>query len=109
MDVGLSFPGTYATATRVDDAGTSVALASGTNRHMLKISCTATTEKQRVLLRLEGQVRGPWVEELRRACDQMLGENGHYGNRLVLDLAEVSFIDADGVTLFRELTAVGSW
>jgi anti-anti-sigma regulatory factor len=56
-------------------------------------------------LRLEGQVTGPWVEELRRACDQMLGKNGHRGSRLVLDLAEVSFIDADGVTLFRELTA----
>lgn len=57
------------------------------------------------MLRLEGQVRGPWVEELRRACDQVLGKNGHGGNGLVLDLADVSFIDADGVTLIRELTA----
>jgi anti-anti-sigma regulatory factor len=72
---------------------------------MLRISATATTEEQPVFLRLEGQVRGPWVEELRRACGQFLGKNGHVGNRLVLDLAEVSFIDADGVTLFRELTA----
>ena len=72
---------------------------------MLKISGTATTEEQPVFLRLEGQVRGPWVEELRRACDQVFGKNGHRRNRLVLDLAEVSFIDADGVTLFRELTA----
>jgi anti-anti-sigma regulatory factor len=71
---------------------------------MLKISDTATTEEP-VFLRLEGQVRGPWVEELRRACDQILGKNGHVGNRLVLDLAEVSFIDADGLTLFRQLTA----
>jgi anti-anti-sigma regulatory factor len=71
---------------------------------MLKISDTATTEEQPVFLRLEGQVRGPWVEELRRACDQVLGNNGHRGNRLVLDLAEVSFIDGDGVSLFRELT-----
>ena len=72
---------------------------------MLKISGTATTEEQPAFLRLEGQVRGPWVEELRRACDQVLGNNGHRGNRLVLDLAEVSFIDADGVALFRELAA----
>ena len=71
---------------------------------MLKISDTATTEEQPVFLRLEGQVRGPWVEELRRVCDQVLGNNGHRGNRLVLDLAEVSFIDGDGVSLFRELT-----
>ena len=72
---------------------------------MLKISGTATTEEQPVSLRLEGQVTGPWVEELRRTCDQMLEKTGHHGNRLVLDLAEVSFIDADGVALFRELTA----
>jgi anti-anti-sigma regulatory factor len=72
---------------------------------MLKISGTATTEEQPVFLRLEGQVRGLWIEELRRACDHILGKNGHHRNRLVLDLAEVSFIDADGVTLFRELSA----
>jgi anti-anti-sigma regulatory factor len=72
---------------------------------MLRISGAATTEEQPALLRLEGQVRGPWVEQLRRACDQVLGNNSHGGNGLVLDLAEVSFIDADGVMLFRELTA----
>jgi anti-anti-sigma regulatory factor len=72
---------------------------------MLKISSAATTEEQPVFLRLEGHVRGPWVEELRRACEQILGRNGRHENRLVLDLTEVSFIDAAGVTLFRELTA----
>jgi anti-anti-sigma regulatory factor len=72
---------------------------------MLKISGAATTEEQPVVLRLEGQVRGPWVEELRRACNQILGKNGQRRNRLVLDLAEVSFIDPNGVTLFRELAA----
>jgi len=74
---------------------------------MLKISTTTTTTtaNQPVFLRLEGQVRGPWVEELRRACEHVLGENGHSGNRLVLDLAGVSFIDADGVALIRELTS----
>jgi anti-anti-sigma factor len=72
---------------------------------MLKISGPVTTEGQTAFLRLEGQVRGPWVEELRRACDQILSKNGHRGDRLVLDLTEVSFIDAVGVTLIRELTA----
>jgi len=72
---------------------------------MLKISSTTTTANHPALLRLEGQVRGPWVEELRRACEHVLGENGHCGNRLVLDLAGVSFIDADGVALIRELTS----
>jgi anti-anti-sigma regulatory factor len=72
---------------------------------MLKISGTAATEEQPRSLRLEGQVSGPWVEELRRACDQLLDDNAHHGNWLVLDLANVSFIDTDGVMLFRELTA----
>lgn len=71
---------------------------------MLKISGT-TTEEQPMFLRLEGQVRGPWVEELRRACDRFLAENGHNGTPLVLDLAGVSFIDADGRALVRELTS----
>jgi len=57
------------------------------------------------LLRLEGQVTGPWVAELRRVCAEVLGYNGHGGNHLVLDLAGVSFLDADGIALFHELAA----
>jgi hypothetical protein len=72
---------------------------------MLKITATVRTGKQSASLRLEGKVSGLWVEELRRVCDQILGSNAHHGNWLVLDLADVSFIDADGLTLFRELTA----
>ena len=52
-----------------------------------------------VTLRLEGQLRGPWVEELRRSCEQFLAT----GSGLVLDLTEVSFIDIDGVALCRRL------
>jgi anti-anti-sigma regulatory factor len=50
-------------------------------------------------------LRGPWVEELRRVCDETAGENGHRVNRLVLDLADVLFVDADGVALLRRLAA----
>ena len=70
---------------------------------MLRISQTVTPDKQTVLLRLEGQVSGQWVEELRRACSEH-PDNGHR-SQLALDLAEVSFIDAAGVALFRELTS----
>lgn len=70
---------------------------------MLRISQAVTSDEETVLLRLEGQVSGQWVEELRRACSEHQG-NGHR-SQLALDLAEVSFIDADGVALFRELTA----
>jgi anti-anti-sigma regulatory factor len=59
----------------------------------------------RELLRLEGQVTGPWVEELRRVCTEVLGNNEHGKGHLVIDLAGVSFLDADGIALFRELAA----
>jgi ABC-type transporter Mla MlaB component len=54
---------------------------------------------QALTLRLEGQVRGPWVEELCRACDQLLARE----SALFLDLSDVSFIDTDGVALCRRL------
>ena len=73
---------------------------------MLRIS-RATTADQPEFLRLEGQVTGPWVEEVRRACAETLGNNGHSGNCLVLDLAGVSFLDQDGIALFGELAARG--
>lgn len=76
---------------------------------MLKISRETTADSQdRVLLRLEGQVTGLWVEEVRRTCYEAIGVNGRRGNPLVLDLRDVSFIDADGVALFRELAAYGT-
>ena len=50
-------------------------------------------------LRLEGRVIGPWVEELRRSCEPALAT----GARLSVDLSDVSFVDRDGVELFRSL------
>jgi len=73
---------------------------------MLRITDATTAENMSgdaVLLRLEGQVTGPWVEELRRVCAEALGNNGHRQRHLVIDLANVSFLDADGIALFREL------
>jgi hypothetical protein len=70
---------------------------------MLRIS-TDTVERQ-TFLRLEGQVAGPWVDELRRACEPPVGNNAHPENHLVIDLVGVSFIDGPGLALFRELAA----
>jgi anti-anti-sigma regulatory factor len=42
---------------------------------------------------LEGQVIGPWVEELRRVCEPMLTN----GAGLRLDLSKVSFVSREGV------------
>jgi anti-anti-sigma regulatory factor len=65
---------------------------------VLRISLVNALDEA-VTLRLEGQVRGPWVEALRKACEQLLAT----GSGLILDLAEVSFIDLDGVALCHGL------
>jgi anti-anti-sigma factor len=70
---------------------------------MLRIS-QATTDNQ-TTLRLEGEISGQWVEELRRECARASRGDTQAGRRLVLDLAEVSSIDAAGLALFRELSA----
>jgi anti-anti-sigma regulatory factor len=82
----------------------SVARRRGTD--MLRISQQpAQNEGGAIYLRLEGQVTGPWVEELRRVCTETSESNGRRQDRLVIDLAGVSFMDADGITLFCELAA----
>lgn len=65
---------------------------------MLRISLLEALD-QVVTIRLEGQVRGPWVDELRRSCEQWLAK----GTDLRLDLSDVSFIDTDGVALCHHL------
>jgi anti-anti-sigma regulatory factor len=50
-------------------------------------------------LKLEGRVAGAWVGELRRAVDELLARAGE----VVLDLAGVTYADADGTRLLREL------
>ncbi|HEX2437556.1 MAG TPA: hypothetical protein VHT71_04540 [Methylomirabilota bacterium] len=67
---------------------------------MLKI---VTTEKVgRTVLELEGQIRGPWIDELART----IGRRGSDG-ALALDLARVTFIERRGVELLRGLGSDG--
>ncbi len=66
---------------------------------MLKIVYSETS-RNNPTLQLEGQVVGPWVEELRRSCEAILSA----GDKLILDLSEVSFLDRDGIDLVRSLT-----
>jgi anti-anti-sigma regulatory factor len=67
---------------------------------MLRITVikSAATSKK---LKLEGRIAGDAVDELRRLCEGLLAGNGHL--RLILDLADVSFIDHEGIELFRSL------
>jgi anti-anti-sigma factor len=70
---------------------------------MLRISRTeAAGHFGPLTLTLEGQVRGRWVDELRRVCDELLASTHP---RLALDLAGVSFIDGAGLSLLTELAA----
>lgn len=66
---------------------------------MLKIAQLERTPGRQTL-RLEGQVVGPWVEELRRSCERVL----EAGAAVTIDLSDVSFLDREGVALVRALT-----
>lgn len=50
-------------------------------------------------LRLEGRLTGPWVAEVRGACQRELAR----GLPLALDLSGLLFADATGVALLHEL------
>lgn len=69
---------------------------------MLKIS-QAGAPNHSVTLKLEGRVVGPWVEELRRICEPFLAED----RALKFDLAEVSYVDAEGVATLNGFKARG--
>jgi ABC-type transporter Mla MlaB component len=65
---------------------------------MLRIS-EAGSSNDGIILRLEGEVIGPWISELQKVCEQTLAS----GHRLALDLCDVSFIDRNALSLFQEL------
>jgi len=65
---------------------------------MIRISVVQSSS-QTITLRVEGVVKGRWVEELRRMCEEFLSRR----TQLILDLAGMSLIDVDGIALFRVL------
>lgn len=70
---------------------------------MLRITELHTSATQ-TTLRLEGAIKGRWVEELRNECAKALDCNGRgSAHVVVLDLAEVSSLDAPGVALIGDL------
>lgn len=69
---------------------------------MLKISAIALSEQQ-VILRLDGQVTGAWVELLRNCAETVLG----MGVQLTVDLTHVSFVGRGGLVLIKRLTSRG--
>lgn len=65
---------------------------------MLRISNVESAENESTL-RLEGQISGPWADELSAACESVL----EAGRRLTLDLADVSLIDRPALALLSTL------
>ena len=69
---------------------------------MLKI--TRLSHKGRGLtIKLEGEILGPWVGVVRDACTK----RGRRSARLSLDLAAVTYADAAGIHLLRDLLCEG--
>ena len=64
---------------------------------MLRITPIESGKKQ-LVLQLEGRVSGPWVSELSDVCEEAVRK----GIALVLNLAEVSFLDSAGVDLLKK-------
>jgi hypothetical protein len=69
---------------------------------MLKIELNTTSGT--TILKLEGQIVGPWVEELRRSCELFCTSPRA---TLTLDVAGVSFVALDGVRLLERLMSRG--
>ena len=59
-----------------------------------------------VVLKLEGSVKGPWVEELRKAW--LTSATMAAGEALRIDLAAVSFVDGRGRDLLLEMRREGA-
>lgn len=69
---------------------------------MLRISQMPPPSRE-VTLRIEGRIAGPWVAEARQACERVLAA----GQPLALDLAEIEYLDAEGVALLSSLRRRG--
>jgi anti-anti-sigma regulatory factor len=70
---------------------------------MLRVTVVESS-RSTVTLRVEGRITGSAVEELRRTCDVHTFADEV---RLSLELADVSFADAAGIVLLKELRSRG--
>jgi len=68
---------------------------------MLRISYEPERAAGGGVLKLDGQVSGEWVEELRRAYD----DRRPAVSAITIDLKDVTFIDRAGIAFFDEIYA----
>ncbi len=72
---------------------------------MLKIARVNGGEGQTIpALKLEGKILGPWVIELKRACEELRVS----ASAFCLHLTDVTFIDSAGLGLIQDLVRQGA-
>ena len=81
---------------------------------MLRITVVDLSDSV-VVLRVEGRIVGCWVEELRRTCAAHAFAAHTFAAhtfadevQLSLELSDVSFVDAAGIALLKELRSGGA-
>jgi hypothetical protein len=76
---------------------------------MLRITVVDLSDSV-VVLRVEGRITGCWVEELRRTCAAHAFAAHTFADevQLSLELSKVSFADAAGTVLLKELRSRGA-
>lgn len=71
---------------------------------MLKI--TTLIHAESTTLRLEGRLAGPWVHELKRCWDSIVGTMTTHP--LTVDLSAVTYVDSDGKDLLKKIHRQGA-
>jgi len=69
---------------------------------MLKIT-RVVQSNQKITLQLDGSVAGPWIELLHASAEPGLAE----GLQPTIDLANICFIDCEGLALIKSLLGQG--
>lgn len=72
-----------------------------TQKETALLRITRTEEDGTIWLRLEGKLLGPWVDEFRATVAREPNQ------AFKLDLAEINFVDVEGLRYLRELTDNG--
>jgi anti-anti-sigma regulatory factor len=71
---------------------------------MLRATTTTTDQEETVILKLEGKLAGPWVEEVTRVWEDLAQESRQY----VVDLRSITFIDGTGKRLLAAMWRRGA-
>jgi anti-anti-sigma regulatory factor len=82
-----------------------LAISYGRGREsMLKI--TTLTNPESTTFRLEGRLAGPWVQELERCWDSIVGTTTNHP--LTIDLSAVTYVNSDGKDLLKKIHMQGT-